>query len=243
MNTKTQLPATEKKTELSLSDMFASIVDLAKNPDVDPGKMQAFVDLQTNMMDRAAQSEFKGALARARLKMPRISKDGAITNHKTGAVQSRYATYEAIDQIVRPLIEAEGLTYGFNYNEGEQGRVLVTCIVSHITNGFEEKFGPMPLSIDTTGSKNATQGAGSAGKYGQRYTLCAAFNIVTEGVDVDGASAKPSAGSGALEAQLEAVGHAADSAAQAGSYEAFWNKCTGIEKGWLVDTGKHAELK
>jgi hypothetical protein len=231
----------EESSGLSLSQMFNGMLDLAKDPDVDPAKMEAILGMQERMIDRQARSEYQKAMHAARAKMPRIQKDGRITN-KAGQVQSRYAHYEAIDQIVRPLVEEEGLTYGFDFKEGEQGRVLVTCIVSHV-GGHEERFGPMPLSIDTTGSKNATQGAGSAGKYGQRYTLCAAFNIVTVGEDDDGNMGRASSGS--IEKKWTQLLEDAQRAAIDGTdaYQKWFKDRTNLERGWLLDEGHHESLK
>lgn len=236
----TELAIGETPRAMTIGDMFQSITELARDPNVDPGKMQAIIQLQEHMMDRQAKSEFQSAMHKARAAMPRITKDGKITN-KAGDVQSRYAHYEAIDKIVRPIIEECGLTYGFDFREGEQGRVLVTCIVSHV-GGHEERFGPMPLSIDTTGAKNATQGAGSAGKYGQRYTLCAAFNIVTTGEDDDGNMGR---GNASPSEQWQALIEAGRIAATRGtaSYESFYKSRTNMERGYLVDQGHHEDLK
>lgn len=240
MTNETQVAIAEQK-ELSLSDMFAGMMDLAKDPEVDPAKMSAILDMQERMIDRQALTAFRKAMHAARQKMPRIQKDGSITNRQ-GQVQSRYAHYEAIDKIVRPLIEAEGLTYGFDSAEGEGGRMLITCIVSHV-DGHEERFGPMPLAIDTSGSKNATQGAGSASSYGKRYTLCDAFNIITVGQDDDGQSTSRQAPTESE--RWEALKIRAESEAQAGaeSYMAFFQKLTNMEKGYLVDQGIHADNK
>lgn len=227
---------------MTLGDMWQSLTELAKDPTVDPQKLEALVKLQERMIDRTAAQEFHKAMHRARANMPRIRKDGAITN-KQGAVQSRFATYEAIDKIVRPLIEAEGLTYGFDYNEGQQGRLLVTCIVSH-TGGHSERYGPMPLAIDTSGAKNPTQGAGSSGSYGQRYTLCAAFNIVTEGSDDDGGG-RSSAPASVPGLDLDGLLDAAQIAATKGSenYATWFKSRSNMERGWLMDAGHHASLK
>ena len=226
---------------LSLSDMFQGMLELAKDPDVDPAKMEAMLTMQERMIDRQAKQEYQTAMHAARSEMPRITKDGKI-EAKGGRIQSRYSTYENIDKIVRPLVEGHGLTYGFDFKEGEQGRMLVTCIVSH-TGGHEERFGPMPLSIDTTGAKNATQGAGSAGSYGQRYTLCAAFNIVTVGSDDDGGGQR-----GQLAAPEDWQGELVDAGRTAAgegikAYEAWFKGLSGMQRGWLVDEGHHATNK
>jgi hypothetical protein len=232
---------TNEAPQLSLSDMFAGMLELAKDPSVDPAKMEAILNMQERMIDRQAKQQFQTAMHAARGQMPRITKDGKIEN-KNGVVQSRFAHYEAIDQTVRPLVEQQGLTYGFDYREGEQGRLLVTCIVTHV-GGHEERFGPMPLAIDTTGAKNATQGAGSAGSYGKRYTLCAAFNIVTVGMDDHGNNGSGANTSAAM--QFDGMQAAGSQAAMSGTaaYAKWFSARTNMEKGWLVDEGHHARNK
>jgi len=225
---------------LDLAAMYQGMIELAKDPSVDPAKMEAMLSMQERMIDRQNLTAYRRAMHAARQKMPRITKDGRITN-KQGQVQSRFAHYEAIDAIVRPLVEAEGLTYGFDVSEAEQGRVGVTCIVSHV-DGHEERFGPMPLAVDTTGAKNATQGAGSATSYGKRYTLCAAFNIVTEGADDDGnAGARPAPTGMPMEDLIDAAQIAA--AKGVTSYEQWFKSRTNMERGWLMDEGHHNRMK
>ena len=231
------LTTTTEKT-LDLAAMFQGMMELAKDPEVDPAKMAAMLDMQERMIDREALSQYKTAMHKAREAMPVITKEGAIKN-KNGQVQSKYATYEAIDRVVRPLVQPLGLSYGFDISEGEQGRVLITCIVSH-TGGHEERFGPMPLAVDTTGAKNATQGAGSAASYGQRYTLCLAFNIVTSGQDTDGVTRQPVAGDGMADLKEQAM-QAATKGTQ--EYSVWFGSLTNMQKGFLVDEGTHANCK
>ena len=245
MGNETQLPSIAAETQsIDLAQMFQGMLELAKDPDVDPAKMETMLSMQERMIDRQSLMAYRRAMHKARAMMPRITKDGKITG-KNGAVMSRYANYEAIDAIVRPIVEAEGLTYGFDLTEGQQGRMSVTCIVSHV-EGHEERFGPMPLAIDTTGAKNATQGAGSAGKYGQRYTLCAAFNIVTVGADDDGNLGQRPAPASSQQVTFESVLEEGQQAATNGAaaYAAWF---TGLQsamaKGWLIDQGHHAKLK
>lgn len=178
------LPATAPA--LTPSDMFASLVELAKDPNVDPAKMTSLVDLQMKMMDYAKQEEFNKAKIAAIMEMPTISQRGAITN-KSGGIQSRYSRFEDIHRAVKPILLKHGLAISFNVgNTGNM--VTVQPILSH-TNGYVEKGEAMALPIDTTGSKNGTQGAGSAASYGKRHTLKAMLNIVEGGEDNDGQGA------------------------------------------------------
>jgi hypothetical protein len=223
--------------------MFASLVELARDPDVDPQKITALVGAQRSMLEDMREQDFQTAMAKTRAAMPTITKDGKITN-KNGDVQSRYAHFEAIDKIARPIAEANGLTYGFNVQGSPDGKVLVTCEVTHTgTHGSVTKqFGPMPLAVDTTGAKNATQGAGSALSYGRRHTLCAAFNIITAGEDNDGGPRKFAEIPGLNPAELL---DAAQVAATKGSesYATWFKSRSNMERGWLMDGGHHARLK
>jgi hypothetical protein len=234
-----ELTRTDTAPQIDVSTVYQGMIELAKDPSVDPAKMQAILDMQERMIDRQNLTAYRRAMHAARAKMPRISKDGKITN-KQGQVQSRFAHYEAIDAIVRPLVEAEGLTYGFDCVNLDGGRVGVTCIVSHV-DGHEERFGPMPLAVDTTGAKNATQGAGSATSYGKRYTLCAAFNIVTDGEDNDGNGTRQTSAAG----QWDDLLHEGQKAATGGTdaYAEWFKGRTNMERGWLMDEGHHAKLK
>lgn len=238
------LPAApaEPGRALTASDMFLSIMEMVKDPALSVEKASALLDMQERMIDRQAKAEFFAAKAKVMLDMPRIRKDGAITN-RDGKVQSRFATFESIDKIVRPICNAAGLVYSFI--PSQSGNALtVTCELAH-TGGHVERYGPMPLAIDTTGAKNATQGAGSAVSYGKRYTLCAALNIVTEGDDDGGKGAGrqlvPDTGEtwqeGLLEqAQLSATHGSAE-------YGAWFKRQSNMHRGWLVDAGHHEACK
>jgi hypothetical protein len=56
--------------------------------------------------------------------------------------------------------------------------------------GHVEEYS-MPLALDTSGSKNETQGAGSTMSYARRYLLKSIFNIIEEGEDNDGNTKNP----------------------------------------------------
>jgi hypothetical protein len=56
---------------------------------------------------------------------------------------------------------------------------------------WTEVRGKMPVPPDTGGAKGAGQAIGSSMTYGQRYSLCAAFGIVTKGLDNDGRTPAP----------------------------------------------------
>ena len=243
METKTQQVATTDAKDNTLAAMFQSVVELATNPDVDPAKMQAIVDLQMNMMDRASREEFQKAKFAALMEMPSILKDGKITG-KGGQVMSRYSHFESLDKVVRPILQKHNLVLTFDCSEGEGGRVLVTPILAH-TNGHVERGGSMPLAIDTTGAKNATQGAGSALSYGKRHTMKAMLNIIEDNEDDDGTNKGRAGAAQGIESVMQGTLDLAQKEATKGSdaYAAFFGQLTNLQKGWLMDNGHHANLK
>lgn len=167
-------------------NILAMVLEAARDPNIDAAKVETMANLAMRMKDREQEEQFNRDKIAALMEMPSIAKNGAILN-KQGGVQSRYSKWEDIHRIVKPILERHNLAISFNVGHSGQ-MVTVQPILSH-RNGYVEKGGEMVLPIDTTGSKNGTQGAGSAASYGKRHTAKAMLNIVEHGVDDDGQSA------------------------------------------------------
>lgn len=223
---------------------FQTLAELAVNPDVDAEKMSALADVQMKMMDYAKREEFNKAKNAAVQEMPTITKNGAIKN-KNGGVQSRYSRFEDIYFIVKPILQEHDLALTFKV--GQAGNMVsVTPVLSH-ANGFVEEGDAMPLPIDTSGSKNPTQGAGSAASYGKRHTMKAILNIVEGGEDDDGQGAFQKGGPPpSLSPHEQDIVDRAEDAAKRGAenYASFFaNDLSAAERGYLVTTGRHDQLK
>ena len=100
----------------------------------------------------------------------------------------------------------------------------------------------MVIPFDTTGAKSGAQGAGSSLTYGQRYTTCAMLGIVIDNDDDDGRGGGKQITMGVDEQKLWKDGM---SAATGGmdAYQAWFKGLTNVQRGWLVDSGKHEKLK
>ena len=163
-----------------------AILRAAQDPGMDVAKVEAMVGLYERMQDRDAKQRFNAAMVACQAEMPRIAKDGRVINHKTNQLQSRYATYERIDEVVRPIYaDKYGFAISVSIGMPENGKYPCTAIVRH-RDGHSEPF-TLPLALDQSGAKNDTQGMGSTQSYARRYLVCGIFNIVTEGDDNDGA--------------------------------------------------------
>lgn len=189
MNAESQIakPATSSDSASTSVQMLTIIKQAAQSPDVDVAKMQALLNLQRDLIHDQAVAEFNAAYGRLVLKLPRIKKDGSVEYEDNKGKKKKafdYATYEAIDDIVRPLLLEEGFSLSFDSTPREGGGLIVTGTLLH-SAGHERKAA-IPVPLDTSGGKNNIQGMGSAFSYGKRYTTTMLLNIVTEGEDDDG---------------------------------------------------------
>lgn len=175
------------RQEAAIALPLDAILSAARDPGTDVSKLEALVGLYERMQDRSAKQAYNSAMVACQAEMPRITRDGSVINHKTNQLQSRYATYERIDDIVRPIYgEKYGFAISVSIGMPENGKYPCTAIVRH-RDGHSEPF-MLPLALDQSGAKNDTQGMGSTQSYARRYLVCGIFNIVTEGDDKDGAA-------------------------------------------------------
>ncbi len=213
--------------------LLRDIVQASRDPSVDAGKTTALANLAMQMQDREAERRFRMAKHKALLEMPSITKAGAITN-KQGAVQSRYSKWEDIDRVTRPILAANNLILSFNIGH-EQQMVTVQPVLAYSDGelAYEERGGWMVLAVDTTGSKNATQGAGSAASYGKRHSAKAVLNIIEEGEDTDG---RAISGYDTLPDGLRELIDASREAAKEGTdgYMAYFKALSAEDRGFLA---------
>jgi hypothetical protein len=212
------------------SRMLMDVIRLSMSPEVDGAKTTALAELAMKMQDREAERRFRMAKHKAIMEMPRISKTGAIIG-RNGQTMSRYARFEDMDRAVRPILARHNLVITFNVNH--QGQMVTVQPILSYSDGemtYTEYGGEMALAIDTTGAKNATQGAGSAASYGKRHSMKAMLNIIEDGEDDDGGATIT------LDRETVALIEAAREAARGGTakYEAFFKGLTPQQKGFLV---------
>ncbi len=187
---------THTADEATPSNTLAMIARAVSDPNVSVEKMVELNNLHERIMDRAAKQDYVRAFAAAMMEMPSINKRGAILNN-SGKVQSKFARWEDIDRITRPILKRHGLILSFELSEAVGKALAVTPLLTHV-GGHQERGGPMPMPVDTTGAKNATQGTGSAMSYAKRYATISMLNIVTED-DTDGSTAPTLGDSGAAD--------------------------------------------
>lgn len=171
--------------------LLPAIIALAKDASVDVTKLEALLKMQAAMEVRQAEREFNDAFVRMQPRLPRIKKDGRLEypvdkNKPQGPKYkvASFATWEAIDEAIRPIMTEHGFSLSFTTARASDGVLTVIAVLRHAAGHKTETPGP-PLPCDASGGKNNIQGWGSAMSYGKRYAATAALNLVTESEDDD----------------------------------------------------------
>ena len=151
---------------------------------------------------KQAETAFNAALNASQARVGRIATDA--TNPQT---RSRYATYAALDRVLRPVYIEQGLSLSFDTTDSPvPEHIRVLCHVSHTAGHTRTYHVDMPA--DGKGAKGGdvmtkTHAAGAAMSYGMRYLLKMIFNVAIGEDDTDGNTAETI--SAAQVADLEAL--------------------------------------
>lgn len=171
---------------VTVTDMAGGLLDViaraARDPNVDIDKMERLLEMQERVHARNAKAAYYSALADMQPNLPAIIERGGIKD-RTGNIQSTYALWEDINDVIKPILSASGFALSFKCRRTDN-EIIVTGILSHREGHSEET--ELSLPSDTSGSKNAVQAVGSSTQYGKRYTASALLNLTTVGVDDDG---------------------------------------------------------
>jgi len=165
--------------------VLAVIERAATNPEIDIDKMKALLDMQERILGRHAEMAYNSAMTQAQSEMGRIP-----ANALNPQTRSRYATYDALDVVLRPIYTKHGFALSFDTDDSPKPEhVRVVCDVTHTEGHKERKKIDMPA--DGKGAKGGdvmtkTHAAGGALSYGMRYLLKMIFNVAIGEEDKDG---------------------------------------------------------
>ncbi len=203
------------------SSILAVISRAATDPTCDIDKLERLMAMHERMQARDAEAEFNAAMAAMQSDIPSIAERGAIVVN--GQKRSDYATFEDINDVIKPIMQAHGFAITFKV-ENTPGGMSVTGILMHRAGHRESTT--MLLPLDTSGSKNAVQAVGSSTSNGKRYVMSALLNLTTRGEDDDGHAAVPTA-------NVTSV--------QAAGISALLDRCTQTTRDWFIGEYGSAE--
>lgn len=151
--------------------------------------IQSLWNMQKEAEDRQAEREFNVAKVSVAMELPSIPKTRlrSFVDKNNVTQSSMYADLDDIESVLDPICRKYGIVKEYSTKSDGKGLAAQVCTVRHVS-GHKEIFESPYMPIDNTGSKNATQAAGSTAKYGRRYALIGAFNIYHVDDDTDGAT-------------------------------------------------------
>jgi hypothetical protein len=174
-----ELPAIveQGRAELPVNATLPDIVrHLAASGRGDLETFEKLLELQIAWETNEGKKEYFAAAAR--LEFP------AIQRTKKG-LNSYYPPYEAIQEIVDPILRREGFTLTFTSGEpNDKGLIPITGKLAHRMGHFETCTLYQPIGAVSKGM-NANQAMGSAVSYGERYCAQMMLNLRFVGMDDD----------------------------------------------------------
>jgi len=153
------------------------IARAASDPQVDPAKMQALLNVKQSWEADEARKAFARDMAEFQSRCPIIAKGDE-------AYGKRYARIDRIHRETRELRKQCGFWFAWKKCEVRDGLVFMEGLLGHRSGHTEDIKQTIPLPDELKG-QNETQRAGSAMTYAKRYGECLALDIVT-GEDDDG---------------------------------------------------------
>lgn len=197
-------------------NLLSSLMTAISDPRVDPAKMHALLDVRARVMQEQAQVEFFRAYIRLQGKLPSINKDGKIEQGEGRAsgrkgASARYATYENINAVTKPILAEEKFGLLLLPDVGPEGHGVI--IRGQLGFVCDTQYGEIvhierctiAVPPETSGAKNAAMGVGSSLSYGKRYGAIALLNLVSHAPDdrdTDARSPKKGAPAGVQDAEI-----------------------------------------
>ncbi len=171
-----------KELTTQTEDPFYGLIEQAMQQENGIDVVERMLDAQERVMNKNAEIAFNKAMNAAQNEMPVIAKT-------TKAHNSKYAKYEDIDKVARPIYSKHG--FGISYGTKPSQVDGFTVYFAEVTHDAgHTKYYEREFPSDASGSKNAIQAKASAESYAKRYLLIGIFNIVTCDEDDDGNMAR-----------------------------------------------------
>jgi len=164
---------------------------LSRDPDASVEKIERLMALWERGEARKAEADFNAAMSATQKGMKAVAPDAF--NPQT---RSRYASYEALDAVLRPIYTEHGFGLSFDTGDGAPAEcVRVLCYATH--SGGHARTYRIDMPADGKGAKGGdvmtkTHATASGVSYGMRYLLKMIFNVAVGEGDDDGNQASSS---------------------------------------------------
>jgi len=135
-------------------------------------QLEKLMDLQERWEKKEARKSFFASMSAFQKIKPVIKKDKD-ADYGSGKAKYKWASLDAIQKGIDPVLSDLGLSYTFETIE--DNKLTIICKVTHELGHTEQT--QLSAPNDNSGGKNPIQALGSTNSYLRRYTLCNAFGI------------------------------------------------------------------
>lgn len=169
-------------------------------------QLQILQEMHFKQESRDAEVDFNIAMNAVQAEIGRVAPD--LQNPQTS---SKYASYKALDKVLRPAYTRQGLSLSFSEEDCPKAEHI--RIICYVSKGLHTRIYRKDMAVVTTGIKGKdnmtlTWATGSADSYAKRYLLKDIFNVAIGEEDTDGND--PRADSEELQDRLAAFANCAD---------------------------------
>ena len=163
----------------------AALIEVVKDKDIEPERLEKFLDLQIKLEQRQSKQAFNEAMAGFQGDCPIIARNKKVdfTAKSGNRTKYDYAPLDEIIHVIKPILKKHGLSYSFNTESNDDITTLITTI-SHIS-GHSENYGYQFNTIHDDQRMNLSQRRKSALSYAKRAALENALGVVTANDDDD----------------------------------------------------------
>lgn len=168
----------------------SALIEIVKRTDIDPDRLEKFLDVQIKMEERQQEKAFNKALAGFQGDCPIIPKSKKVNfkSNSGNTTQYNYAPLEEIAEVIKPHLDKWELSYRFKVKEIDDKKHELITVISHSLGHSEESGLPFnPIHDDQR--MNTSQRRKSALSYIKRTGIENALGLVTADEDDDARSA------------------------------------------------------
>lgn len=167
------------------TDMLA----IAVQQDANLEKLEKLMELERQWKADKAREAFVRAMSKFRGEAVEIVKSRQVRYETSkGLTEYRHADLADAVNAAVPALSKHGLSHRWKTEQGEGGRITVTCVITHELGHSEETA--LAASPDDSGGKNSIQAIGSTITYLERYTFLALTGLAAKGQDDDAEAAE-----------------------------------------------------
>lgn len=171
-------------------DKWERLLQIAIERQAGAEQFAMLVDSILKARREEARLSYQAAMGRFKANLPEVMKTKKVSYpNKDGSTTTYFhAELDKCAVVIGEALLKEGLSHSWRPSEGENGRVVMTCVFTHHASGHSEDVATIGGPPDSSGGKNSVQAIGSTSFYLERYTLLAGAGIVPKGADTDGAA-------------------------------------------------------